>query len=90
MRDEARERVSFAGPILALWQPARSAASGFLEQGEGRRGGEPLSLPVSCGAARTAEPGTAADLFKTICFYHLSLLIHKHTVSLDIGIKNLL
>lgn len=48
-----------------------------------------LFLPVSCSAARSAEPGTAANLFKTICFYHLSWLIHKHAVLLDINIKNL-
>lgn len=80
--------MNFVSSILSLWEPVRLAVAGFLEGGEIKRE-ELLFLPVSCGAARTAEPGTATNLFKTICFYHLSLLIHKHAILLGISIKNL-
>lgn len=76
--DKECEQVRFAGPTLALWQLLRSAAAGFLEWG-----GELLSLPASCWDSRTVEPGAAANLCKTICFYHLSLLIHKCDIILN-------
>lgn len=40
-----------------------------------RKGKEPLLLPVPCGASEMVEPGTAVNPCKTVCFYHLSLLI---------------